>query len=118
MRYFLRNLTVAAAAMTACISIFARGNGKWENESRLRKAEYIYGEAQRQNALGNRAATYELYRRAYGLDSTNSDYFSELGLNYVMMVKRDEPLLLEGIDLLRKKFEADPTDYTQSIKHI
>ena len=114
MRYFLRNLTVAAAAMTACISIFARGNGKWENESRLRKAEYIYGEAQRQNALGNRAATYELYRRAYGLDSTNSDYFSELGLNYVMMVKRDEPLLLEGIDLLRKKFEADPTDYTNA----
>ncbi|MDE6345763.1 MAG: tetratricopeptide repeat protein [Muribaculaceae bacterium] len=114
MKSLLRNMTVATAALTIGFSIFARDNGRWDNESQRRKAEYIYGEAQRQNALGNGGGTYELYRRAYELDSTNSDYYSELGLNYIMMVKRDEPLMLEAIDLLRKKFEADPTDYTNA----
>lgn len=107
-------MTVAAAALTVGISIFARDNGRWDNEAQRRKAEYIYGEAQRQNALGHGGATYELYKRAHELDSTNSDYYSELGLNYVMMVKRDEPLVIEAIDLMRKKFEADPTDYNNA----
>lgn len=114
MRHFSRTITVAVAALSVCLTIVARDRGRWDDEARHRKAEYIYGEAQRQNALGNSGATYELYKRAYELDSTNSDYYSELGLNYVMMVKRDEPLMLEGIDLLRRKFEADPTDYTNA----
>lgn len=113
MKHFLRTITAVVAALTAVISIFAREN-RWDKEARQRKADYIYVEAQRQNALGNSGATYELYRRAYELDSTNSDYYSELGLNYVMMVKRDEPLMHEAINLLRKKFEADPTDYTNA----
>jgi len=107
-------MTATAAALTACISIFARGNSGWDKDARLRKAEYVYGEAQRQNALGNKGATYELYRRAHEIDSTNSDYYSELGLNYVMMVTRDESLMHEAMDLMRKKFDADPTDYTNA----
>lgn len=31
-----------------------------------------------------------------------------------MMVTRDESLMHEGIDLMRKKFDADPTDYTNA----
>lgn len=114
MKHILRTITATAAALTACISIFARGDSGWDKEARMRKAEYIYGEAQRRNALGDKGATYELYRRAYEIDSTNSDYYSELGLNYVMMVTRDESLMHEGIDLMRKKFDADPTDYTNA----
>lgn len=113
-KHFLRTITVAAASLTFCLSIFAKGKSSWDEESRLRKAEYIYGEAQRQNALGNNGATYELYRRAHEIDTANSDYYSELGLNYVMMVSRDESLMNEGIDLIRKKFDSDPTDYTNA----
>lgn len=103
-----------AASLCLCLSLFARGNSDWEKEARIRKAQYIYGEAQRQNALDNRSTTYELYRRAYELDSTNSDYYAPLGLDYVMMTSRDRDLQDEGINLLRKKFEADPTDYNNA----
>ena len=74
MRHFSRTITVAVAALSVCLTIVARDRARWDDEARHRKAEYIYGEAQRQNALGNSGATYELYKRAYELDSTNSDY--------------------------------------------
>lgn len=102
------------ATMTVCLSLFAREKDRWDDEAQRRKAEYIYGEAQRQNALGNSAATYQLYQRAYELDSANTDYYSELALNYLMMAKRDESLVTKAIDLLGKKFDTDPTDYTNA----
>ena len=95
--------------MTVCLSLMAREKGKWEDESQRRKAEYVYGEAQRQAALGNEGATFQLYQRAYDLDSTNTDYYSDLALGYLRMIQRDEPLVFKAMDLLGKKFDADPT---------
>ena len=100
--------------MTVCLSLMAREKGKWEDESQRRKAEYVYGEAQRQAALGNEGATFQLYQRAYDLDSTNTDYYSDLALGYLRMIQRDEPLVFKAMDLLGKKFDADPTDYTNA----
>lgn len=114
MRKSFPTLIFVAASLCLCLSLFARGNSDWEKEARIRKAQYIYGEAQRQSALDNRSTTYELYRRAYELDSTNSDYYAPLGLDYVMMTSRDRDLQDEGINLLRKKFEADPSDYNNA----
>lgn len=114
MRKSFPTLLFVAASLCVCLSLFARGKSDWEKEARVRKAQYIYGEAQRQSALDNRSTTYELYRRAYELDSTNSDYYAPLGLDYVMFTTRDRSLQDEGIKLLRKKFEADPSDYNNA----
>ena len=126
MKHLNRTLTVAIAAISIGFSIFARNNDddRWEQSAQQRKAEYIYCEAQRQSALDNKGATYELYRRANLLDSTNTDYYVELGFNYIYMANRDMSLVNEGIDLFRKKFEADPSDvvnnyyYSQMLNNI
>lgn len=114
MKNTLRTVITAMAAMCVAFTLFARGNSRWEDDARKRKANYIYGEAQRQNALDNKSALYELYKRAYELDSTNVDYYSTLGLCYVTMAHNNSRTLLAGKNLLRKKYEADPSDYVNA----
>lgn len=114
MKNTLRIIIAAVSSLCICLGLSARGNSRWDDQAAKRKADYIYGEAQRQNALGNEGAVYELYRRAYDIDSTNLDYYTNLAVNYVVMTQRDEPTIHEGIELLRKKFEADPADYVNA----
>lgn len=114
MQKLLRISLIAAASLCVCFTIFARGNSRWDEEAAQRKAGYIYGEAQRQKSLENEGAAFQLYDRAYGIDSTNPDYYTDLAVDYLVMAKKDQAIVDEGVKLLRKKFEADPADYTNA----
>lgn len=111
----LKILLLSTVCVTMCMTVFARGKSKWDEEAALRKAGYIYGEAQRQKSLENEGAAFQLYSRAYEIDSTNPDYYTDLAVDYLVMAKRDQAIVDEGVKLLRKKFESDPADYTNAL---
>lgn len=117
MKHYIPAMTAVATALTICFSIFARDNNSWDEEAQLRKAQYMYGEAQRQYAIDSIGAQYQLYRRANMLDSTNSDYFSEIAYSYLSWARRDESLVYQAEELMRKKFEADPTDINNTYNY-
>lgn len=114
MQKLLRISLISAASLCVCLSIFARGKSKWDSEAASRKAGYIYSEAQRQKSLDNSGAAFELNRRAYDIDSTNPDYYTDLAVNYIIMAEKDAELIDEGTSLLSKKFAVDPADYTNA----
>lgn len=110
MKKKFRILLIMAAALSIGTTLLASRPSHWDEDARRRKAEYMYVEAERQSAVGHDGAKMELYRRAYDLDSSNVELYSDLGLGYVRLVRNDEALLGHAIRLINKKFDCDPTD--------
>lgn len=81
----------------------------------MRKADYIYMEAIRQNALEHDDAFFELLRRSIELDSTDTQPSSTLGYFYMAMGQEDTTLSAKGFDMMRRHFNAHPSDYYSSI---
>lgn len=117
MKQHIPAITAVVAALTIGFSIFAGDSDNWDEQAQRRKAEYIYGEAQRQYAIDSIGAQYQLYLRANLLDSTNSDYFSEIAYFNLSWARRDESLVYQAENLMRKKFEADPTDINNTYNY-
>ena len=117
MRHHIPAITAVVAALTIGLCVFARDNNRWDEEAQRRKAEYIYGEAQRQYAIDSTGAQYQLYQRAYLIDSTNPAYFSDIAYFYLTWTQRDESLIHQAKNLLAKKFEADPTDVSNTYNY-
>lgn len=117
MRHHIPAITAVVAALTIGLCVFARDNNRWDEEAQRRKAEYIYGEAQRQYAIDSTGAQYQLYQRAYLIDSINPAYFSDIAYFYLTWTQRDESLIYQAKELMRKKFEADPTDISNAYNY-
>ena len=80
-----------------------------------RKADYIFMEALKQNALNNDDAYFELMRRAYALEP--SDTYTGMNLGYYMMAigNQDTVMSRKGYDMMRANFDAHPANYYDAI---
>lgn len=94
-----------------------RGDRKeaWSAGADSRKADYIYMEAMRQNALGNDDSFFELLRRSIDLDSTDTQPGLTLGYFYMALGQEDTLLATKGYEMMRRHFNAHPSDYYSSI---
>lgn len=72
-------------------------------------------EAQRQNALENNAAYYELLNRAYRLDTTQTAVGHDLGYIIMMTAENDSDMFREGYDLMAAHFNTHPDDYYSAV---
>ena len=66
---------------------------RWSDGADRRKADYIFMEAMRQNALGNDDAFFELLRRAHELDPSDTQPGMTLGYYYMALGQEDTCLL-------------------------
>lgn len=87
----------------------------WSAGADSRKADYIYMEAMRQNALGNDDSFFELLRRSIDLDSTDTQPGLTLGYFYMALGQEDTLLATKGYEMMRRHFNAHPSDYYSSI---
>lgn len=72
-------------------------------------------EAQRQNALENNAAYYELLNRAYRLDTTQTAVGHDLGYIIMMTADNDSDMFQEGYDLMAAHFNSHSDDYYSAV---
>ena len=109
-----RTISLAALLVVAfcCgIEISAKAPEQGVDESNRRKAEYIYMEAQRHNALDKQDSYYELLNRAYSLDTTATDVGFYLGYYKLAMSNGDSTLFHRGYNMMSKHFEKSPEDF-------
>ncbi len=97
-RLLLPALIISLLAMTT----FADG----KSDSNRKKADYLYLEALRQNALENTSAYFHLMEQAWMLDTTQTYLGSELGYLYIVNGLADR-----GYSLMKRHFDAHPEDY-------
>lgn len=76
-----------------------------------RKADYIFMEATRQNALGNDDAYFELLQSAYELDTTETGVGQTLGYYLMALGQEDPAMAAEGYRLMGRHFNLHPEDY-------
>lgn len=88
---------------------------RWAQNADTRKADYIYMEAMRQNALGNDDAFFELLQRAHSLDSSDTQPGLTLGYYYMALGQEDSTLAAKGYDMMRRHFNSHPDDYYGAI---
>lgn len=80
-----------------------------------RKADYVFMEALRQNALEKPDAYFELLSRAHRLDPEDTETGLDLGYYYAMLAGDDSLMMQTGFDMMRRHFDTDPHDYYGSI---
>ncbi len=105
----MRFLLLGALLFLGGVSLL--GAVSWEEGAAARKADYLFMEAMRQNALDNNAGYYDLIRAAYFLDTTNTAVGAEYGYYRLALAEEDSSMFDEGYRLMRRHFEADPEDY-------
>lgn len=112
----LNVLSAAAVVAIVAVSAFAgSARDKWEQGADRRKADYIFMEALRQKSLDNLDAYFELYRRAYELDTTSTSIGQDLGYYYMVLGGNDSTLARQGYEMMRRHFDAVPDDYYSAI---
>ncbi|MEE0974700.1 MAG: hypothetical protein UH853_03195, partial [Muribaculaceae bacterium] len=83
------SLTLLLAILLSVAVVPATAKKRDNSAENSRKAEYIYMEALRQNALNNTDSYFELLNRAYQLDPNNSDVGFFLGYYQMVLAKND-----------------------------
>ena len=80
-----------------------------------RKADYMFMEAARQNAIGADDAYFELLRGAYDLDSTDTSVGQTLGYFLLILGQNDSVMAEKGFNMMRRHFNEHPEDYYGAI---
>jgi len=104
-------LSLFATLVLLCPSVGA-GAKKWDDESGSRKADYVFIEAQ--NAYGNEdySTFFTLMKRAYELDSSDIDIAGEWGMIELSLGTSDTAQANHAYQLMRRRYLADPSSYT------
>lgn len=117
-----RLFAVAMAVAVVASGFMADGKGSrshkkadWNAEANRRKADYVYMEAMRQNALGNDDAYFELLTRARDLDRSDTEGSLYLGYYLMALGQTDSTMAAEGYAMMRDNFNAHPDNYYDAI---
>ena len=96
-------------------AVGARDKSKWKDGADERRADYVFLEAQRQLALDNTDAYYELLNRAYSLNPSESAVGHDLGFYMLVLSRGNKAMTEEGLALLEKHFDLHPDDYYSTV---
>ena len=115
MNNLFKKILFAVGIVAVIIMAFdTKAKDSWLDGADKRKADYLYMEAQRQNALGNQDAYFELLSRAYSLDTADTDMGFFLGYFNLALAGEDSMMFAKGYDLTRRHFQARPSDLYSS----
>ncbi len=107
-------IPAAAAALTVLAAFAGSPKTNWDDDARNRKLDYIYMESRRLEALDSLEPTFDFLKRAYRMDTTNTQVASELAYYYISMAQFVPELLDQGVDMLRRRFVDAPGDLTNA----
>ncbi len=99
------------AVLLLMVALSLSAIDEWDKGAMQRKADYLFMEAMRQNALENGDNYYELMRNAYLLDTTNTVVGAEYGYYVLAMSDEDSVMFADGYRLMQRHFEVEPEDY-------
>lgn len=102
-------ILLITACMLSGISLLAKNDST--DEANRRKADYIFMEAQRQSALGNADAYFDLLRRAYELNPSDHTTGFYVGYFDITTAGNDSIRAERGYNLMKRHFNAEPSDY-------
>lgn len=106
---------IALAVLTSMLSFdtaYAKKKpARTQPDSNELKADYIFMEALRQHAADNEDAYFELMRRAYELNPSESDVEFYLGFYTTLMARNDSASGEMGYRMMRNHFEKVPSDF-------
>lgn len=112
-----RGLTAVMSVILAAIVLLPAYGSRPDDDTR-RKADYIYMEALRQNALGNHDAYYSLLERASRLNPEETSISSDLGFyDIAFFGKTDSTLAIDGLAKMKAHFDSHPEDYFSSLSY-
>lgn len=112
-----KGLTAVMAVILAAVVLLPAYGSRPDDDTR-RKADYIYMEALRQNALGNHDAYYSLLERASRLNPDETSISSDLGFyDIAFFGKTDSTLAIKGLAKMKEHFDAHPEDYFSSLSY-
>ncbi len=107
----LLSSVLSTAANLALQNAIAKQSTDQGNDA---KADYVFMEAQRQSALGNTDAYYDLLRRAYSLNPKDHTIGFYVGYFDLTTAGNDSIRFSNGYNLMKQHFEAQPDDYYNS----
>ncbi len=86
-------------------------------DEQKRKADYIYMEAQKQNALSNTDAYYSMLERVHQLNPEETGPGNELGMLTVLLQSSEDTTCIErGLELMMRHQQLHPEDYYSSLR--
>lgn len=108
---FFALLVLGIIAVLPAFTASAGSPSAWDDAARRRKADYIYLDALRFNSQpGCAEDVYMLLRRAAQLAPDDVHIGAELGF-YETAIASDSAMIARGMERLRRKFIASPSDY-------
>lgn len=112
-KYIITFFTLALIGL----SMMARkkNDAKWIDEADARKADYVFLEGERRQAIDENDAYFEMLKRANALDGGETLVGHELGLYYFLLADGDSAMAAKGYKLMEEHFKADPGDYYNSM---
>ncbi len=105
------------AIVLLAFSVDGVSRTRWNDDADARKADYVYMEAQRQSALDNTDAYFELLREAYRLNPAETSIGNELGFYLLYLNQTDQKKLGQGLALMQRYFEEQPDDFYSSMRY-
>lgn len=116
-------LAAAAIAFLALLPAMSQAKGprrhraeRWADRADERKADYLYMEAMRQNALEHNDAFFELLRRSHEMaDPSDTQPGLTLGYYLMALAQEDSVLARKGYEMMRTHFDSHPEDYYSAI---
>ena len=110
-------LLIIAAAIALSLSARPARKAAGPSEADRAKADYIYLEALRTLGNDDRAAGFELLRRAHELNPADPEIGLELALPYLQLSGGDDSLVAKGMGLLRNYRAHNPADYYSGVQY-
>ncbi len=109
----LRNILILPAAVMMLFSVLSgtAKNVSFTPEADELKADYLFMEALRHHEKDADDAYYDLLRRAYELDPSNTDVAFYLGYYSVMIAREDSVTFQRGYDMMKSHFDSKPEDF-------
>lgn len=107
----------AFAAIAVLLPAAANGKIPAIGKSDIDKADYIFMEAQRQSALGNVDAYFDLLHRAHSLNPADHTIGFYAGYFDLTTASNDSIRFAQGYELMKRHFNAQPDDYYNSFMY-
>lgn len=107
----------AFAAIAVLLPAAANGKIPAIGKSDIDKADYIFMEAQRQSALGNVDAYFDLLHRAHSLNPADHTIGFYAGYFDLTTAGNDSIRFAQGYELMKRHFNAQPDDYYNSFMY-
>lgn len=115
MRKLIKTLSTLAVVLTVAHPESEARGKRWIDEASQRRADYIFMEAQRQQALENNDAYYDMLKRAYELNPAETSVGHDLGFYTIVLNQNNPDKIEEGLGLMKDHFEAHPDDFYASV---